>query len=342
MTTESPIVSVIIPVYNAEDFLPECLKALEEQTLKGFEAIFIDDGSSDGSLKLLQKAALQDERFRVFSEEHKNAGAARNRGLKEARGKYISFLDADDGYDPSLLKKASELLDATGADIAVYHFKELSPDGAMSLRRKFPVEEEAGKQFARHMKPEEALLFGGASVWNKMYRADIIRQNNLRFDEISIYNDLTFVVRANLAAGKIACLNDWLYTYKYNWANSISERRGDNYPLIRDALDSLILQERQADPSVIAIAKAHFLIKTLLMDVGNYHTDQARGFFMYCRRYLRETNFDRRKVAAAYPQLNTMIQVFRMLDIRMLRLMDRLGMMRTIKRYIHGRREWKQ
>lgn len=343
MRNRAPCVSVIIPVYNAETCLPACIEALKAQTQENFEVIFVDDGSADSSLAILRAAELEDNRFRVFAQEHQNAGAARNRGLKEANGKYLSFLDVDDDYEPSLLQMASSLLESTSAEIAVYHFRELAADGAVSCRAGFPdgLAAADGNLFFPQAEPEKALFFGGASVWNKMYRAELIRRDNLRFDEISAYNDLTFVLRANLAAERIVCLDACLYTYRYNRPGSVSVKKGSEYALIREALDSLTLQERERDPDIIPIANAHFLIKTLLMDIGDYHTAQAARFDHWCRQYLRETHFDRKRIAAFYPQLNSMIFAFRVQDIHMIRIMDRLGIISLLRRYIHGRRERK-
>lgn len=340
MSNEIPVVSVIIPVYNAEAYLPVCIASLSAQTLTAFEAVFVDDGSADRSLKLLEEAASQDRRIRVIPSDHKNAGAARNKGLKEAKGRYISFLDVDDDYDPSLLQEASQLLDSTGADLAVYHFKELRNDGVLSCRLGFQEEwMDERRQLDPKKDPERAVLFGGASVWNKMYRAQMLRENALRFDEIGIYNDLTFVLLANLAARKIVGLDKWLYTYRCNRPQSISEGRGENYQLVRDALDSFVSQLRDADSVVISIARAHFLIKTLLMDIGNYRQKQAEDFYRYCRRCLKGTQFDKKRIDAFYPQLNTMIRVFRILSYRWIRMMDMLGIIKYLRRRIHGRKE---
>ena len=340
MVNSTPDVSVIIPVYNAEDYLSECIASLKAQTFTAFEAIFVDDGSTDNSIKLLEKASLQDERIRIIRTAHQNAGTARNIGLKAARGRYISFLDVDDGYEPSLLRESAELLENTGADIAVFHFKELSKDLTLTCRTGFQQEWlDERQQLEPKRFPEKALLFGGASVWNKMYRVTMLLENDLEFDGIEIYNDLTFVLRANLAAGKIVGLDQWLYTYRYNRPQSISEGRGEKYLLVREALDSFISQAQDLDPVVVSIAKAHFLIKTVLMDIGDYQQKQARDFYEYCRQYLRETRFDARRIAAFYPQLITMIRIFRILNYRMICVMDKLGLMKDLRKNIHSRKE---
>ena len=289
MDSGTPLVSVVIPVFNAEAYIPGCIACLEAQTLADFEVIFVNDGSSDHSLALLEAATQKDRRFRLISARHQNAGAARNIGLAQARGNYISFFDADDCFEPTLLKDASDLLVRSGADIAVYHFKDLYTDGTFSYRTCYSLDKESSEDriFHSDLFPEQALFFGGAAVWNKMYRTEMIRENQITFDEIDTYNDVTFVLRANLAAKAIACLDLYLYTYRYNRPLSISAHRGEKYMLMLDVLRSFSSQEACRDQSLIDIAKAHFLIKTLLMDIGDYHTDQARLFYKSCQRDLR-------------------------------------------------------
>lgn len=343
MKIELPLVSVIIPVYNAANYLPECLKCLRLQKLTNFEVIFIDDGSTDDSRIQLEKAAEDDHRLRIIKQEHQNAGAARNRGLLEARGKFLSFLDVDDHYDPSLLMLASERLISAGADIAVYHFKELHTDGTESLREGFSKDwAVSGEEvFCPEKYPERTPLFGGPSAWNKMYKSSMIRDTNLFFDEIDAYNDITFVMRANLAAKKIVCLNQTLYTYWLNRPASISDGRGNDYWLVTEALNSLTSHTAGIPDSVIAVAQAHYLIKTLLYDIGDYRSNPAEEYYCYCQKCLQEISLEKEKVDTFYPQLYTMVRVFRKLDYRVVRMLDDLGVMKYIRRCIHKHRERK-
>ena len=92
----NPIVSVIIPVYNQEKYLDECLSSVCGQTLRDIEIMCVNDGSTDESLKILNKYAKNDSRIHVFSQSNQGAGVARNLGLSKAKGKYLSFLDSDD------------------------------------------------------------------------------------------------------------------------------------------------------------------------------------------------------------------------------------------------------
>lgn len=347
MEKKIPLVSVIIPVYNGEAHILECVKCLQAQTLRAFEAIFIDDGSQDSSRAILESVTHKDKRIRFVTKEHQNAGAARNRGIKEATGTYLIFLDVDDRFEPELLKSASDRLERTQADIVVYHFKELYGDGTRSFRRGYSAKAKGcsanGKEDETGIldvsaRPEEAMLFGGASIWNKMYRADLIRKGNLHFDEIRIYNDVTFVVRANLKAQRIACLDQYLYTYYCNVPNSISARRGESFLVLKEALRSLEEQTGEVDPELVSMAKAHFMIKIFLLDVGDYGTKDAEEYFQYCQNYLKTTHFSAKRMMAFYPQLCILIWLMRLIKYRQIRFLDQLGIMKYIRKRIHGRK----
>ena len=103
--SEAPLVSVVVPVYNAEPYLRECLDSLLGQTLKEIEIIAVDDGSTDGSGQLLAEYAARDKRLKVISLKRSGAAAARNRGIEAARGKWLWFADADDIAAPGLAEK---------------------------------------------------------------------------------------------------------------------------------------------------------------------------------------------------------------------------------------------
>ena len=113
-------VSVIIPVYNVEKYLRECIDSILNQTLHELELICVDDGSTDGSLEILQAYEKKDNRVTVLTQHNQGAGAARNKGLQIAKGEYLSFLDADDFFAPGMLEEAYRKCKSVSADVCVY------------------------------------------------------------------------------------------------------------------------------------------------------------------------------------------------------------------------------
>ena len=133
MSSTVPLVSVIVPVYNSAKYLVECLDSILNQTLTEIEVICIDDGSTDESLRILERYASCDSRVHILKQENKGAGAARNLGLAVAKGKYLSFLDSDDLFYPNMLKHAYLNAEKYSSDIVIFSynkfFEEISSKG---------------------------------------------------------------------------------------------------------------------------------------------------------------------------------------------------------------------
>ena len=124
-----PKVSVIIPVYNTEEYLRECLDSVVNQTLKDIEIICIDDGSTDSSLDILKEYAKKDNRITVLKQKNQSSGIARNAGLSIAQGKYLSFLDSDDLFELELLESLYKKIISTKSDIAICDADKFDSEG---------------------------------------------------------------------------------------------------------------------------------------------------------------------------------------------------------------------
>ena len=124
-----PIISVIMPVYNVQQYLEETIRSVQAQTFSDYEVIFVDDASTDASLTILNRTAEADLRFRVLEQKKGGAGAARNLGLSQARGEYVIFLDSDDLFSPVLLEKLYTAITEAQADIAACNFSRLNVNG---------------------------------------------------------------------------------------------------------------------------------------------------------------------------------------------------------------------
>ena len=128
-------VSVIIPVYNVEPYLKQCMDSVVGQTLKDIEIICVDDGSTDNSLDILREYAAEDSRIQIIEQKNAGAGAARNNGMRYATGKYLSFLDSDDFFEPRMLEKAYDLAEKDQADFVAYKIRSVSHRQKISLCR---------------------------------------------------------------------------------------------------------------------------------------------------------------------------------------------------------------
>ena len=230
--TKSPLVSVVMPTYNAAEYLPETLAGLTKQTFSNFEVIFVDDGSQDGTVALLQDFAAKDGRAIVLQQEHQYAGAARNLGMRHARGKYFLFLDADDFFLPQMLEKSVEKAERTDSDICVFRANRINHEtreisGMPWTMRidKCPAEE----TFSIQTNAKQIFEFTTAAPWNKLYRSDFVREYGLTFQETRQSNDVAFVCTSLALASKISVINEDLLMYRFN-NQKFLQGTNDNQP----------------------------------------------------------------------------------------------------------------
>ena len=189
-----PTISVVMPVYNGEPWLRECLDSVRAQTFSDWECICVDDGSTDNSPPILDEYAAKDRRFRILRHGRSNAGAARNFGMMKASGAYLAFLDSDDVFSPwmfeILLVKATE----TGADIVACSDVRF-PDGTPVPSFSKPANV-SWTDFTPDADWTRNPLDVGCMPWNKILKHKFVSENNLQFLEQTSTNDLTFMALA--------------------------------------------------------------------------------------------------------------------------------------------------
>lgn len=217
---KNKMITVIIPVYNVERFLPQCLDSVLSQSFRDFEALLILDGPTDGSGKICEEYALKDERIRIIRKENGGVSSARNAGIREARGKYLFFLDSDDYCAPKMLEVLLKNALDNKADISCcnYYFDE--EDGLRTLPL-FPD----GSKF-KELSSREALENGfsqlGFFAWNKIFIRRIF--DGIKFPEGQLYEDISAVSKAFLAADKIVACDEPLYYYNRKNLQSITKK----------------------------------------------------------------------------------------------------------------------
>lgn len=224
-------VSVIIPVYNIERHLCQCLDSVAAQTLKDIEIICVDDGSTDSSLKILAHYAARDGRFRVLTQSNTGPGAARNAGLALANGQYVIFLDSDDWFEPNFLEQMLHRARETGADITICRAVEFETKTGRTLPSEWMLKEQylPGDAFAPQEMAEHIFQFTYGMAWDKFYKLDFIKQTNIRFPCLYNSEDLAFVFPSLLSAKKIAICPLVLIHHRVNRTNSVSNTR-ENQP----------------------------------------------------------------------------------------------------------------
>ena len=214
----TPLVSVIIPVYNTEDYLRQCLDSAVHQTLRDIEIICINDGSTDHSLAILEEYQAIDPRVAVISQENRGLSAARNCGMKKAKGKYIYFLDSDDYADPETLKRSTELAEKNDLDAVVFGFEQFADDEKMLQIHPFRVhlfdgfvKVYSGTEYMKSAKDCEAY---SSPVWTAVWRRAFLEKNGLRFVEGILHEDMLFSFQAYMAADRVMAIPERLYHYR--------------------------------------------------------------------------------------------------------------------------------
>ncbi len=200
-------VSVIMPIYNAGEYLERAISDVLSQTLREIEIICIDDGSTDGSLALVKRMQEADARVRILTETNAGPSIARNKGISRARGEYIIFLDADDFYENTLLESLYTLAVKDELDMAVVKF-----DLYNCHQDKFttPIEEKRASIFtpgavvSKNEFPDFILESTTGYVWNKLFSTEFVREKGLAFDpEIYVFEDVYFVCAALSLAERV-------------------------------------------------------------------------------------------------------------------------------------------
>lgn len=208
-------ISIVMPLYNAETYLAECLDSILRQTFKEFELLCVNDGSTDGTSEILQMYAARDARIRVLvNVERRGAAYSRNRGLAEAAGDYLLFLDGDDAFDEEMLWSAYRKAVENRADIVAFQSIKTKTE-QMRLKRTNKLSPSFARIFCCQTFDVKSLhvcdyITFRSSPWDKIYRREFILTEHLWFQELSCCNDVYFVNMALLLARRII----WLDTEK--------------------------------------------------------------------------------------------------------------------------------
>lgn len=258
-------ISIIIPVYNVHDRLLVCLDSICAQSMRDFECILVDDGSTDGSSQLLEEYAKKDSRFIVIHQENAGVGTARNRGLQHAHGIFLTFIDSDDQVEPSYLENLLRMIGQQ--DLLITGFTMCKPD---SCERIGSVSGELSvEKIAVAMK--EGLL---NSCWAKLYRRDTFEE--LRFTEnISWGEDTAYLMSCLCRTNRVVfdCSHDYLYSYSMSGlANRFDKRKPDYLAVYYTHLIRFLIQwAHKGDPlyteTAIKISQEMFRTIDVLIDM---------------------------------------------------------------------------
>lgn len=221
MAEPTPTISVLVPIYNVERYLDECLASLAVQTFTDIEVICINDGSTDGSRDIIQRYMDADPRFRVVDKPNSGYGASMNRGLDEARGEFIAILESDDFMVPTALAQLHEAITGLDVDVAKANFWMYwsTPTERNELHEAFTP-----KQCGVVVDPAQDtdIFHAKPSIWSAMYRRSFLVEHGIRFLETpgASFQDLGFTFKVWASTRRITFVYEPLMHYRQDNENS--------------------------------------------------------------------------------------------------------------------------
>ena len=268
-----PLVSVIIPVYNVEKYLRQCLDSVTAQTLSNIEIICVNDSSTDGSLSILEEYAKKDDRIKVVTQQNGGAGAARNRGLSMASGKYLSFLDSDDFFEPDMLELAYRKAEEDRADFVVFNSNQYYTDKGKFVEVPWTLRVKEIPPYTpfshRQMTDNIFKVFVGWA-WDKLYNREFVVKNHLLFQEQRTSNDMYFVFSAVAIAKRISVVNKILAHQRRDAKDSLSKTRENSWHCFYDALTAL--RERLQEEGIFKETEKDYINYALHSTLWNIDT----------------------------------------------------------------------
>ena len=247
----NPLVSIIIPVYNVEKYIEQCITSILNQTYKNFEVLCIDDCGKDNSVNILEKYAEKDKRVKIIKhKENMGAEAARNTGLDNAKGEYILFADSDDYLKKDCIELSVNKIIETGLDIVMFKSDILWEDTQTitSFWHKYYADFPEG-YFTLN---ENELCSLPHYSWNKIYKSSFLKKNEIKWYERGVYEDMEFFFRIFTLSPKTYMIDKSLYIYRRRDDSLV----GDNYKNLTNANDLYVVTKRIKD----------FLTENNLMD----------------------------------------------------------------------------
>lgn len=238
----TPGISIVVPIYNSEKGLDACIGSILAQSHKDFELILVNDGSTDNSESICRKFAERDPRVVVLNQNNRGVSAARNRGMAEARGAHVMFVDSDDRIEDAMLDIMMRAVQESQADLAICGIRWLSRKGKGLEITDYPLPD---KQYdanslleSMNVEFENQCLFG---AYGKIFSLTTIRNHALRFDErMTFMEDVVFVMNYLVYCRRIATVREVLYHYyRGNFASLATRVRPDAIRLRVDAFAAI-------------------------------------------------------------------------------------------------------
>lgn len=293
MRSDEPLISVIVPVYNGQDYLENCIQAIENQTYGNLEVIIVNDGSTDATGTVCEKIRTDYDNVHVLTLGDEGVSAARNRGIEAAQGSFITFVDADDRIRVDMLEKLYQCILDTDSDVAgcsffIWSNEEEWNRGASTERT---VGQTVTYNADRYL--QEALLCGNSRCWSKLYRREILDRANFP-EGLTIGEDMLFLVRMLPCVNKIAETDYAGYGYYRNPSGAMNReftpRYMDQITCWQLAREEILRMDASLDAQVTALTMMGIMLtagKLALLPAGQRRVHKE--YVQVCHEKLKET-----------------------------------------------------
>ena len=263
-----PKVSILVPIYNVEKYLRQCLDSIVAQSLKDIEIICINDGSTDNSLQIIEEYAQKDNRIKIINKQNSGYGASMNKGLDAAIGEYIGIVESDDYIKENMFEALYNLANSKDLDIAKSdYYYYYSKDNISRHSGRIPLKN-VGKIFS--VKDDVDVLRIWPAIWSSVYKREFLKENNIRFLETpgASYQDTSFAFKTLACAKKVWFTNKAYLFYRQDNENSSINSKGKVYAIC-DEWNEIrrFLEERKDIKEIVSDVAYHIQFKAYRANV---------------------------------------------------------------------------
>ncbi|MCD7809989.1 MAG: glycosyltransferase, partial [Erysipelotrichaceae bacterium] len=295
-----PKISVIIPIYNVEKYLRQCLDSIINQTLKDIEIICIDDGSTDASINILKEYASNDKRLKYMTQKNQYAGVARNNGIKEATGEYLLFLDSDDFFDITLCEKTYLKAIEKDANIVLFGGKRFDQRINEYLASPWYFKTEMLPQnnpFSRIDMDGRLLELTFLGPWNKLFKKSFIQNNHIQFQPLHNSNDDYFVAVALSLANRITYVDEELVFHRVGLQNNLQSKKYQHPLCFMEAYEAIY--DKLNQEGIYDDVKQGFVSRLLTDCIYHFKTmKDSHAKWLICQN-IKEEHFNRMGILEA-------------------------------------------
>ena len=282
-------ISIIIPVYNTEQYLEQCIDSILNQTLKDIEIILINDGSTDKSYNILKKYEKKDSRIVLINQKNKGQGEARNIGIKIAKAPYIAFVDSDDFISPFMLQKLYIQMIQDNSDIVKCAFARVCQAGSMTNENSKAINPNKEDFFKTILSIDNLSL-----IWDGLYKKELFIKNNLFFKKI-VYEDVELLVKLIYYSKNISYLDDILYFWRRtdnSTTRSISKKQiRDIFKVIESTYKFLKKQKLYKKYKFELLQRFSYFCNIVINKILNYGKDDKDKYLKYFDKKISKNIF---------------------------------------------------